>query len=51
MGKPSVDSVASGVQTSWLLIGERLPLLELGIEAQRERAASSALPPLHSAGR
>jgi putative DNA methylase len=35
------------VDTSPLLIEEWLPLQELGIEAQRERAASSALPPLY----
>jgi len=42
---------ATRVQTGQRLIMEWLPLLELGIEAQRERAASSALPPLHRAGR
>jgi putative DNA methylase len=35
------------VDTGPLLIEEWLPLQELGIEAQRERAASSALPPLY----
>ncbi|MCM8747168.1 DUF1156 domain-containing protein [Thermomicrobium sp. CFH 73360] len=35
------------VQTGPLLIEEWLPIQELGIEAQRERSASSALPPLY----
>jgi hypothetical protein len=39
---------ATRAQTGQLLIGERLPLQELGIEAQREQAASNSLPPLHS---
>ena len=47
MSERGDGATAARVGTGTLLIEEWLPIQELGIEAQRERGASSALPPLY----
>ncbi len=47
MGDSTGGALAARAQAATLLIEEWLPIQELGIEAQRERGASSALPPLY----
>ncbi|MBX6754324.1 MAG: DUF1156 domain-containing protein [Thermorudis peleae] len=47
MQRSSEQEARTRLMTSTRLIEEWLPIQELGIEAQRERGASSALPPLY----